>query len=276
MSTHSFNPSDLSQSATNWVVAQRIVGSFAPHAQLAPGMKIIVDPGHLLIGTTLTEVDTQVVGPFASPVSGFRIDRVVIDRVTGEASVVAGTLNSVTPPNIPDGTLPVARVFLRDATMAITDADIVDERTLADLKRIPGGDVICRANLNGIEQAIPRQVWTKVNLAAASLDIGGAFHAATNSFRPSVAGLYEIYAQTNMIVQPNGSLAVAILKNGSMTSTSNVSAPSPYSLAAVCMDVVALNGTTDYVQMAAHQNNPSTTNLLSMSYGTFMIAKRIG
>ncbi|CCC97117.1 hypothetical protein FBZ85_105201 [Azospirillum brasilense] len=276
MSTYSFNPSELSQSVTNWAVAQRIVGSFAPHAQVAPGMKIIVDPGHLFAGTTLTEVDTQVVGPFARPASGFRIDRVVIDRLSGEASVVAGSPNSVTPPNIPDGALPVARVFVQDTASAITDADIVDERALSDLKQVTSGNVVCRANLNGVEQPIPRQVWTKVNLAAASLDIGGAFHAATNSFRPSVAGLYEIYAQTNMIVQPNGSLAVAIQKNGVMTSTSNVSAPSPYSLAAVCMDVVELNGTSDYVQMAAHQNNPSTTNLLSMSYGTFMIAKRIG
>lgn len=36
MPVQTFNPTDLPQSAANWVVAQRIVGPFAPHAQSVP------------------------------------------------------------------------------------------------------------------------------------------------------------------------------------------------------------------------------------------------
>ncbi|MDQ2105360.1 hypothetical protein [Azospirillum isscasi] len=54
MPVQTFNPTDLSRSATNWAVAQRIVGPFAPHAQVSPDLTIALDPGHLLNGTTLT------------------------------------------------------------------------------------------------------------------------------------------------------------------------------------------------------------------------------
>lgn len=133
MPTQTFNPSALPQSETNWAVARRMVDAFAPHAQAAPNMTVALDAGALLQGTTLTEVNPQNVGPFVAPTSSFRIDRIVIDRASGVASVISGTVGSVTPPSIPANKLPVARVVLDNTTLAITGERIFDERVLADL-----------------------------------------------------------------------------------------------------------------------------------------------
>lgn len=70
MTVQTFNPTSLPQSTTNWAVAQRIVGPFAPHAQVVPNLAIMLDPGYLLNGTTLTEVNAQIVGPFSPPYRG--------------------------------------------------------------------------------------------------------------------------------------------------------------------------------------------------------------
>lgn len=136
MPVQTFNPSALSQSETNWAVARRLVDTFAPHAQAAPNMTVAVDAGALLQGTTLTEVNPQTVGPFTTPTSGIRIDRVVVDRTIGTASIVVGTAGSGTPPAIPANKLPVARVILDNTTVAITNERIYDERVLADVSSI--------------------------------------------------------------------------------------------------------------------------------------------
>ena len=136
MPVQTFNPSALPQSETNWAVARRLVDAFAPHAQAAPNMTVALDAGALLQGTTLTEVNPQTVGPFTIPASAFRIDRIVIDRSSGAASVVVGTVGSATPPSIPANKLPVARVVLDATTVAITNERIFDERVLADLSSL--------------------------------------------------------------------------------------------------------------------------------------------
>ena len=131
MPVQTFNPNDV-VSTGNWAVAQRLVGAFAPHAQGTPDMTVALDKGWLLNGTTLTEVNPQTVGPFAAPANR-RVDRIVVDRTTGVASIVAGTEGSLVPPAIPAGTLPVVRVVLDGATVEIANALLFDERALSDL-----------------------------------------------------------------------------------------------------------------------------------------------
>ncbi|WP_448191443.1 hypothetical protein [Azospirillum sp. sgz301742] len=131
MPVQTFNPADA-VSAGNWAVAQRLVGAFAPHAQATLDMTVALDKGWLLNGTTLTEVNPQTVGPFTAPADR-RVDRIVIDRTTGGASIVAGTEGSLVPPAIPAGTLPVTRVVLGGATVEIANEMLFDERVLSDL-----------------------------------------------------------------------------------------------------------------------------------------------
>ncbi|MBK4720144.1 hypothetical protein JJL56_14815 [Azospirillum sp. YIM DDC1] len=271
MSVQTFNPTDLSQSTANWAVAQRIVGPFAPHAQVSPDLTIALDPGYLLNGTTLTEVKAQVVGPFAPPASGFRIDRVVVDRATGTASVVVGTANSLTPPAIPFGKLPITRVFLDSTTETISNEAITDERALFDqMHEHP--KVYCRAHLGGTDQTgIAANSWTKVNLSTIDFNVGNGFDVANKWFKPSISGYYRIRAQTNVAITSGHNYGVMIYKNGVGGAYWGASASMQTGHTAAVEDVLYLNGSTDYVEMYAVNSNAATT-FYGNKNATFLVA----
>src|SRR5579875_4098 len=139
----------------DWAVAARTVDSFAPHAQPTPDMTVALDPGHVFNGVTLAEIAAQSTGAIAAPVNNPRIDRVVIDRASGAASVVAGIeAASPLPPAIPVGKAPVAQVLLQPGASAITNSMLTDERDLTALGLASGA-------------------YTNVG-AAATLDVGTA------------------------------------------------------------------------------------------------------
>lgn len=120
----------------DWVAAgninrsdRRITGAFAPHEAATPNMTVVLDPGAVMSGTTLTEKAQQSTATIAAPVSNPRIDRIVIDAATGMVSVIAGTeAVSPAPPALTSGKLPVAQVLLATTTTAITNSMITDER----------------------------------------------------------------------------------------------------------------------------------------------------
>ena len=122
-------------------LAKRQALSFAPHEQDTPNMTVRLEAGAILSGVTLTEVAAQSTGTITAPSTHPRIDRVVIDRSTGAASVVAGTeASSPSAPAIPTGKLPVAQVNLTVGKTSITNADLTDER-------VGGGSVAIVQNL---------------------------------------------------------------------------------------------------------------------------------
>src|SRR5438552_13224868 len=126
-------------------VLTRLGATFAPSAE-APNMTVLLQPGHIFDGTNLTEVAAQSTATFTTPATNPRIDRVVVQQLTGVASVVTGTESaSPTPPSIPSGTVPVAQVLLQPSTTAITNAMITDER---DLNRLGAGSGVGAAPLN--------------------------------------------------------------------------------------------------------------------------------
>ena len=118
----------------DWAVATRLIDNFAPHAQATPNMTVALDAGHLFNGTALSEVAAQSTGTITAPVSNPRIDRVVVDRVSGAVSVVTGTeAASPSPPAIPAGKAPVAQVLLQTSSTAIGNSMLTDERDLGVL-----------------------------------------------------------------------------------------------------------------------------------------------
>lgn len=118
----------------DWAVATRLVDNFAPHAQATPNMTVALDAGHLFNGATLAEVAAQSTGTIAAPVSNPRIDRVVVDRVSGAVAVVTGTeAASPSPPAIPAGKVPMAQVLLQTSTTVIGNSMLTDERDLGSL-----------------------------------------------------------------------------------------------------------------------------------------------
>lgn len=112
-------------------VLTRLSATFAPHAQALPDMTVAIDAGHIFNGLVLTEVAAQSAVGIVPPATSPRIDRVVVNRLTGTASIVAGAEASVpVPPAIPAGTVPVAQVLIQPSTTSIGNADILDERDL--------------------------------------------------------------------------------------------------------------------------------------------------
>ncbi|CAO3423265.1 hypothetical protein [Azospirillum doebereinerae] len=279
MAVQTFNPTDLPQSAANWAVAQRIVGPFAPHAQVTPNLTLALDPGHLLNGTTLTEVNAQNVGPFAPPASGFRIDRVVIDRATGVASVVAGTANSLTPPPIPAGKLPVARVMLQVTTDAVGNDLIVDERALSDLTPPVAETVICRANLGGVNQSIPVNAQFTVNFSTTDINIGNGFDTTTHQFRPSTPGYYHVHASVDFRNFNNGAMVnIYLYKNTANQTLTTLGANASVTITngMEASDIIYLNGITDYVEVRGWLTLGSSPYIAGGAHVTHFEAFKIG
>ncbi len=126
---------------SNFIVAQRTVDCFAPRQSNTPAMTVTLDPGFIFKGTTLTEVAAQTTGTITAPVGNPRIDRVVVDRMTGAASVVTGTpAASPTPPAIPTGKVPVCQVLIQTTSTSIANSMITDERAQYALGRGLAGE----------------------------------------------------------------------------------------------------------------------------------------
>lgn len=118
-----------------FIVADRIAWAFAPHEAAPVALSVTVDPGALFDATVLTEKTTaQTVTLITADPTNPRIDRIVLDRLTGTAEKVDGTA-AVTPvaPAIPAGKVPVAQVLVAATVTTITNGDITDERVLGAL-----------------------------------------------------------------------------------------------------------------------------------------------
>lgn len=118
-------------------VLKRAGAAFAPHQVYSgspnPDLAVEVDAGYIWNGSTLTEVAAQTVAGFTIPSAGQnRVDRIVLDAVTGAASRVAGTPVTGSPtavaPAIPVGKLPCAQVTIDSSSTAVLNSMITDER----------------------------------------------------------------------------------------------------------------------------------------------------
>ena len=85
-------------------------------------------------GASRAGVAAQSTGTITAPSANPRIDRVVVDRATGVASVITGAENaSPVAPAITAGKVPVAQVAFVVSQSSIVNADITDERQLGVL-----------------------------------------------------------------------------------------------------------------------------------------------
>ena len=116
----------------NFAVLSRIALAFAPHEQSSPNMTVRLEAGVVSGSAAPVEVAAQSTGTITAPTTNPRIDRVVIDAMTGVVSVITGTAAaSPVAPDIPSGKLPVCQVLLATSTTVITNSLITDERVMA-------------------------------------------------------------------------------------------------------------------------------------------------
>jgi hypothetical protein len=91
-------------------------------------------------GQNLVEKATQNTSAVVAPTTNPRIDRIVIDNGTGNASVITGVeATSPLPPTIPTNKSPIAQVLLQTTSTAITNAMLTDERDFSNLGLSFGG-----------------------------------------------------------------------------------------------------------------------------------------
>lgn len=158
----------------NAAVAQRVVDDFACRQTTSPAMTVTLDPGHVFVGTTLTEVATQTSGTITAPITHPRIDRVVIGRFTGTLTIITGTeATSPTPPAITSGNLPVAQILLQTTSTSITNSMITDERDIEAIGRGTMGEQNIGAGFNTSGNTVNWNLTTEGTIASASTtDLG--------------------------------------------------------------------------------------------------------
>lgn len=178
----------------------RLGAWFWPRAQTTPNMTVHVSAGSILNGVTLTEVAAQNTANIAAPTANPRIDRVVVNALTGTVSVVAGTeAGSPTAPAIPTGNLPVCRVALVVGQTSILDANITDER-----------------NINAAKQS--SQITDFSNAAGTTTGLTYGYNAGTiRSAATTVgvaAGTIALAANTTNHVEVSGAGVVSVNSTG--------------------------------------------------------------
>lgn len=115
---------------------ERTGWSFAAHpANPTPNMTVDLNPGAIWSAGALIEKASQTTSTFTAPSVNPRIDRIVVDEVTGNRTTVAGSeAASPTAPAIPAGKFPICQIQFETTTTSIgyvatsTVAAIVDER----------------------------------------------------------------------------------------------------------------------------------------------------
>jgi hypothetical protein len=150
------------------VVGKRLTNAFAPHAKPTPDMNVLVDAGGIFSDGVFTEKTQQTAGPFTAPTTNPRIDRVVVDAVSGNVSIVAGTeAGSPVAPNVPDEKIPVCQVSLTVGMVAITNAHITDERVGGSIGIISVKDRVT-ADVTVVNTSAETDLWRKT-IAAGTL-----------------------------------------------------------------------------------------------------------
>lgn len=106
--------------------------AFYPSESSPPAMTVKLAAGSFVLraGQNPITQPIQTTGLIVAPVGNPRIDRVVIDSLTGAVSVITGTpAGSPVAPDVPAGKFPVAQVLLQIASTTITNSMITDERS---------------------------------------------------------------------------------------------------------------------------------------------------
>ena len=230
----------------NSVAAARVVDQFLPHQSVTPNMTITLDAGSIMNSTNspvLTEVASQVSGTITAPSgSNKRIDRAVINALTGVLSIVTGTPTTGTPsaPTITAGCFPVAQIGtvaspLLSTTTAITNAMVVDERNFWGVTagELPLGALATQsnntvlANISGGTASPSADTLTAIIDACIGSTQGNVLYRGASAWNVLAPGTSGQFLQTQgSSANPQWANAVGQLHYTNITSSGNFTTPS--------------------------------------------------
>ena len=207
-----------------------------------PGFISVFRNGALLSTTdyTATNGTTVVLGSAAS----------ASDLVTIESFYVSSVLNA-----IPATAGSVGTTYLAGSSV-----------TQAKLGANVAGNGPAFSAYGTAAQSFTSGVWTKVNFDTEDFDTNSNF--ASSRFTPTVAGYYQINACSSSSGTGNSGWATAIYKNGSGIKYAYIPNASIGCVVFVA-SVVYLNGSTDYIEIYAINNNTTQNNQVGQAYSYF-------
>lgn len=157
------------------VTGERIARAFAPHGKTIPDLNVVFDAGFVFNDQVLAGVATQTISAGAAPAANPRIDRYVVDRLTGVITRIAGTeAASPVAPAIPEEKDPICQVLMVVGMTTVTNQDITDER----LGGGGGGGVVIKLK-SGANQTVANST-TETIITAATKDLAGGMLGTDN------------------------------------------------------------------------------------------------
>jgi hypothetical protein len=118
-------------------------------------------------------------------------------------------------------------------------------------------------------QSIPSTTLTAITFPAPSVDTNAGYKAANPSrYTPTVPGYYQVSGQICYSVDTTGGRCLNLTKNGTIGFGQNAAAAIPstyYNTTVSATGVAYFNGTTDYLEMYAHQNTAGALTTIANS-----------
>ena len=130
----------------------------------------------------------------------------------------------------------------------------------------------------GTNQSILQSSFTKLNLDVVSFDIDSEWNATNKRFQPSTAGYYVVNAVVgwNASVAPTTAhhLRAYFWKNGAAVTLSQtiINYLGTYVQTSTLVDIIYMNGTTDYLEVYVWQNRTVAQNIVGSNMETYFTA----
>jgi len=113
--------------------------------------------------------------------------------------------------------------------------------------------------------------FTKVLYDTEEFDTNSCY--SSSRFTPNVAGYYQVTARTDWSIT-SGACFMAIYKNGSIFKSGALNGATSSGTGPIVTALISCNGSTDYIEIYAYQNN-GTNTIFSSSAGTYFQASMV-
>ena len=270
MATTYTQPNYTTQSGSNYkanidngmAVLAEIGQDFAPHQAATANLTVLIDAGRIIKADGTLVSQAQQTATFVAPAANPRIDRIVIDMITGAYSIIAGTeAASPTAPAITAGKLPCAQVSLTVGQTQITNANITDERT--GFARLVGGAKATKT----AGQSLADATYTPLTWDSEAYDTASIHDNVTNNSRLTVpTGVTRIRIRANIGFSSGtaGVRSVSLYKNGGTQIQVNVvNVVASYNMwVPLVSDLLTVTG-GDYFTIEALQSNGGALSILN-------------